>query len=209
MWRRRQFLASLAIALSGGWMGLSPARAQDITKAASAFVTTLADKVIKVLQDKALDKDARVRALANIFLEGFDVRTIGLFVLGVYGRKANDADRRAYLDVFRDYVVQTYAVRFNSYAGESFLVTKASVDGEAGAWVFSDIGKPGDEPVEVQWRVHQTRNELKIVDVVVEGVSLIVTQRAEFSSILQRNDGNLAALTAMLRKKIVELKKKS
>jgi phospholipid transport system substrate-binding protein len=183
--------------------------AEDVSKGAAEFVQNLADRVIRILKDKSLGKDARVKALAAVFLDGFDVRAIGLFVLGVYGRKVSDAERASYLEAFKDYVVQTYAARFNTYAGESFVVTKATPDGETGAWVFSDIGKTGEEPTEVQWRVRRVAGSAKIVDVVVEGVSLVVTQRSEFASVLQRNNGSVANLTQLLRGKIVELQKKS
>jgi phospholipid transport system substrate-binding protein len=208
MLNRRNLLLSAAAAAVGVLATPGRARAEDIPAAASEFVTVLADRVINVLKDKALSKDDRVKALAAVFLEGFDVRGIGLFVLGVYGHKASESERDTYLNVFREYVVQTYAVRFNTYAGESFLVTKAAPDGDIGAWVTTGIGQAGEEPTEVQWRVRKEPEGYKIIDVVVEGVSLLVTQRSEFSAVLQRNNGNIASLTELMRGKIVELRQK-
>src|ERR1700688_4536392 len=209
MLNRRNLLLSVASAAVGALLLPRAARAEDIPAAASQFVTVLADKVINVLKDKVLSKDDRVKALADVFLEGFDVRGIGLFVLGVYGHRASESERASYLNVFKEYVVQTYAVRFNSYAGESFLVTKTAPDGDIGAWVTSGIGQTGEEPTEVQWRVRKEPEGYKIIDVVVEGVSLLVTQRSEFSAVLQRNKGNIATLTELMRGKIVELRAKS
>lgn len=208
MFSRRTLIAAVGFYAAGTALARRAVAADDSAKPAAQFVQGLADRVIKILTDKSLTKDARVKVLAATFSDGFDVRAIGLFVLGVYGRTVSDTERRTYLDVFKDYVVQTYAVRFNSYAGEAFGVTKTVPDGENGAWVFSDIGKAGDEPVEVQWRVRKIADGYKIVDVVVEGVSLVVTQRSEFASVLQRNNGSVAILTAMLRDKIAELKQK-
>lgn len=205
--QRRSFLGSVSLALAA--LALTPggARAADITKQAGDFVQRLADQVIAILKNKGLGKDDRVKQLADMFLQGFDVRAIGIFVLGRYSRDLTDQVRNDYLETFKTYVVETYAVRFNSYAGEQFAVTKQSQDGDNGAWVFSDIGQKGEEPVEVQWRVRQVGADLKIVDVVVEGVSLIVTQRSEFASVLQHNNGSVPELTARLRDKIQELKK--
>ena len=208
MINRRTFLATAAAA-TAILSTPSAGRADDIPAAAAEFVSKLADRVIVILKDKSLDKDGRVKALAAVFLDGFDVRAIGLFVLGVYGHKLTDSERVAYLDVFKEYVVQTYAVRFNSYAGQSFVVTKNAPDGDTGAWVTTGIGKPGEEPTEVQWRVRKEGNVYKIIDVVVEGVSLLVTQRSEFAAVLQRNNGNITSLTALMRDKIVELRQKS
>jgi len=206
MGSRRNLLAWAAAASIGATLGGLDARADDIAAGASDFVSRLAERVIKILTAKRLDKDGRVRALSRVFLDGFDVRAIGRFVLGRYWRPASEAERTDYLAVFQDYVVQTYAVRFTSYAGEAFVVTKAIPDGEEGAIVFSDIGKLGEDPVHVQWRVRRTANGYKIVDVNVEGMSLVVTQREEFASVLQRHEGKVAALTALLREKIAQLK---
>jgi len=206
MGSRRNLLAWAAAASVGATLGGLDARADDIAASASDFVNRLAERVIKILTDKRLDKDGRVRALSRVFLDGFDVRAIGRFVLGRYWRPASEAERTDYFAVFQDYVVQTYAARFTSYAGESFVVPKAIPDGEEGAIVFSDVGKLGEEPVHVQWRVRRTANGYKIVDVNVEGISLIVTQREEFASVLQRHEGKVAALTALLREKIAQLK---
>jgi len=205
--QRRSFLGTLSLTLAAAALAPMRARAADVPKAAGAFVQSLADRVIAILKNKALSKDDRVSQLADVFLAGFDVHAIGLFVLGRFGRDVPEAARDAYLQTFKTYVVETYAVRFNTYAGEQFSVTKETPDGPEGAWVFSNIGQPGQEPIEVQWRVRQIESALKIVDVVVEGVSLIVTQRSEFASILQHNGGSVPKLTTLLRDKIEELKK--
>jgi phospholipid transport system substrate-binding protein len=205
--QRRKFLGSVSLTLAAAAFGPRAARADDVPKAAAAFVQTLADQVIAILKNKSLGKDDRVNQLADVFLTGFDVRAIGLFVLGRFGRDLPLAERNDYLVTFKTYVVETYAVRFNTYAGEQFSVTKETPDGPDGAWVFSDIGQKGEEPIEVQWRVRKIQEGLKIVDVVVEGVSLIVTQRSEFASILQHNGGSVSKLTDLLRNKIQELKK--
>ena len=205
--QRRSFLGTLSLTLAAAALAPMRARAADVPKAAGAFVQSLADRVIAILKNKALSKDDRVSQLADVFLAGFDVHAIGLFVLGRFGRDVPEAARDAYLQTFKTYVVETYAVRFNTYAGEQFSVTKETPDGPEGAWVFSNIGQPGQEPIEVQWRVRQIESALKIVDVVVEGVSLIVTQRSEFASILQHNGGSVPKLTTLLQDKIEELKK--
>lgn len=204
MINRRTLLVAAAAAAA-----LAPldGRAADISKAATEMVSGLADRVIGILKNKSLSREARVRELGAAFSDGFDVTSIGQFVLGRYWRSADEAERKEYLDVFRRYVVQTYAARFNSYAGEAFTVIKSMPDGESGAMVFSDIGKTGEEPAHVQWRVRQTAQGIKIVDVIVEGVSMLVTQRSEFASVLQRNGGKVAGLTEMLRSKIAELQK--
>ena len=210
MYSRRTLLASAGgIACVAAGIVALPARAEDIPQACAEFVSGLAERVIKILRDKSVGKDDRVKALSQIFLEGFDVRAIGRFALGRYWQNASEADREDYLAAFRDYVVETYAARFNSYGGETFVVTKDVPDGDEGAVVSSDVGKPDEEPAHVQWRVRRTENGYKIVDVIVEGVSLLVTQREEFAAVVQRHDGKVAALTALLREKVAQYKAQS
>jgi phospholipid transport system substrate-binding protein len=209
MLTRRTLLASAAGTAIAAALRPRPALADDVTKPAIDFVSAIADRTIKILKNKSLDKAGRVDALGGVFLDGFDVPAIGRFVLGRYWAAANQQEREAYLAAFKDFVIQTYAIRFNSYAGEVFKVTGATVDGEKGALVSSDIGNPGEDPARVEWRVRQEPSGYKIVDVIVEGVSLVITQRSEFASVLQSNGGGIALLTTTLRDKTAQLKAKS
>jgi phospholipid transport system substrate-binding protein len=209
MLTRRTLLASATGALAAAAVAPGPGFAEDVTKPAVEFVASLADRTIKILKDKSLNKNGRVEALGNIFLDGFDVQAIGRFVLGRFWAQATPQERDAYLAAFKDFVVETYAIRFNSYAGEVFKVKGALPDGDLGALVTSEIGTAGEEPARVEWRVRKEQSGFKIVDVIVEGVSLAITQRSEFASVLQSNTGNLASLTAALREKIAQLKSKS
>ncbi len=208
MTRRRLLLSATAVLALAAFVP-PQARAADITKTAADFVDALAARTIGILRNKSLDKDARVAALGRLFLDGFDVQAIGRFALGRYWTNALPREREEYLNVFKDFVVQTYAIRFNSYAGELFKVTGTQPDGDNGAIVTTDIGTPGEDPARVDWRVRQETIGLKIVDVVVEGVSLVITQRSEFAAVLESNSGNLAQLTAALKNKITQLKSHS
>jgi phospholipid transport system substrate-binding protein len=209
MLTRRALLASTAAIFVLGALMPRMLLAADVTKEAAAFVSKLADHTIAILKDKSLGKDGRVHALGDVFLDGFDVQAIGRFVLGRYWTGASQPERDEYLGVFKDFVVQTYAIRFNSYAGEVFKVVGTAADGDNGALVTSNIGSPGEDPARVEWRVRQEPAGYKIVDVIVEGVSLAITQRSEFAAVLQANAGSVAKLTATLRDKINQLKTKS
>jgi len=169
---------------------------------AGAFINGLAERAIAGLLDKSSsrhDREIRFRAL---LADGFDVPLIARFVMGRYWRVASEAERAEYLQLFEDFIVATYSQRFGEYAGENLKVvnTRATPDGEA--WVLSDLLRPSGPPVKVEWRLRKEGSSFKITDVVVEGVSMSITQRDDFSATIQRAGGRVDALLAQLRDKV-------
>jgi phospholipid transport system substrate-binding protein len=193
----RRLFAALAFAAAFGAAATAGAAASD----AAAFITDLGNKALTMLnqrQKSQADFERQFRALLH---EGFDVNRISCFVLGRYCRTAPEAQRQEFTKAFEDYIVGVYTVRFSEYTGESFKVTGSRSEGKA-SLVSSQIVRPnGAPPVKVDWRVGDTPQGPKITDVAVEGVSMILTQRDEFSAVLQRNNGDLQALTKMLKDK--------
>lgn len=180
-----------------------PAIAQDITKEAGAFVQSLGDKAIQIITDKSLDAKAREARFHDMLVDSFDVPGIGRFVLGRYWRSASEAQRAEFLKLFQAMIVKTYAGRFNEYKGEQFTVTGAHQDATGGAMVSTVITQPnGRPPVKVDWRVQLPEGKLKIVDVIIEGVSMSVTQQQEFGSVIQRHGGQLDGLLATMRERV-------
>jgi phospholipid transport system substrate-binding protein len=191
----RVFALLLGVAVAAG---AAPARAADD---AAGFISDLGQRTVQVLAAKASEseREAKFRAL---FDEGFDVPAISRFVLGNYWRIATEEQRRSFITLFEVYVVHAYAVRFNEYSGQQLKVTASRPEGDDSALVQSVIAQPsGAPPLRVDWRVGKTAKGFKIIDVVVEGVSMAVTQRQEFSSVIQRNGGEIDAVLKLLRKK--------
>jgi phospholipid transport system substrate-binding protein len=142
------------------------------------------------------------RPRKRIFNEGFDIPTISRFVLGGYWRTASEAQRQDFIALFEAYVIRAYALRFNDYAGEQLKVTAARAEDGDSSMVQSIVTRPGGAPpIKVDWRVNKTDKGFKITDVVVEGVSMAVTQRQEFASVIQRNGGQIDALLKLLRER--------
>ncbi len=179
-------------------LAVAPARAADDS---AGFIADLGQRTVKVLASKLSERE-REAQFRVIFDEGFDGPAISRFVLGQYWRTATDAQRQDFVALFEAYVVHAYAVRFNEYAGQQLQVIAARPEGDASSLVQSRIAQPnGAPPLKVDWRVGKTANGYKINDVVVEGVSMAVTQRQEFASVIQRNGGQIDALLKLLREK--------
>ncbi|PWR24287.1 toluene tolerance protein [Zavarzinia aquatilis] len=199
MTTRRQFIVRLGafgIALAGLASTGRGARAGD---AATAFIDTLGGQAISTLADKSVtdaERESRFRAL---FLSAFDVETIGQFVLGRYRRSATPEQIAEFNRLYAEDVVRTYSRRLSQYAGEK-LVTLGSQQQDGEIVVRSQIQSPsGQKPVAVDWRLSETSGSYKIVDVVIENLSMRSAQREDFASVMSA--GGVDALLAGLRKK--------
>lgn len=150
---------------------------------AKDFVEVVGNEALAILQSKS-GKAAQQNKLEKMILQHVDIDWIGKFVMGRYWRQATDAQKAAYLKNYRNFIASSYASRFTEYKGDGFEITDAKKD-ESGGFVIKMKIKTDKQPVLVDYKVHNEGGKLKIYDLYVEGVSLITTQRSEFSSIVQ------------------------
>ena len=168
------------------------------------FVNGLSQRAISSLTASGIsdaDREARFREL---FLSSFDDLTIARFVLSSYWRVATEAQRGAFRDLFREVLVRTYASRFAGYHGETLVVQGSQLMPQGGGSVVNTVLNRGNEPpVDVKWRLSQGADgQYRVIDLVVEGVSMSVTQRNEYLALIQRNGGSLDALIAELQQRL-------
>ncbi len=117
-------------------------------------------------------------------------------MIGRYWRAATPQQRQEYLSLFRVFVLDTYAQRLDGYSGETIDVIKSLPIDETDTMVSTEIVRRNGPPIRVDYRVRIRNDGHRIVDVIVEGISLVVTQRSEFASVINRKglDGLLAVL---------------
>ncbi len=206
MMRRRNFLgACLAVATAFAVVAGSPsgAGADAYTDGTKVFIKTLAEKAIASLTVKNISKQERETRFRTLMLENFAIPGIAKFVLGRHWPRASEQQKTEYLKLFEDLMVATYAERFSKYAGETLEIEQAESRGEHDTIVYSNIKRiDGAQPIKVAWRVRGKPGSLKIVDIIVEGISMVTTQKSEFASFIQQHDGNLGALLVEIRKRI-------
>jgi phospholipid transport system substrate-binding protein len=167
----------------------------------SQTVIDLGNRTLQMLNQKNMPPQQREQQFRSLWHEGFDVPYISRAVVGQYWRGANDDQRAQFMKALEDYIVRIYSQRFNEYSGEQFKVLKSTPQGDE-AYVNSQIIRPGGAPpVKVDWRLKKEGDGYKIIDVIIEGISMVTTQRDEFSAVIQRNGGQLDALTKALREK--------
>lgn len=186
------FSAATAALLAAG----PHARAQP-GEDATAFVVSLGNAMAAVVNGPGSVQD-KVGRLAPLIERSVDIDGIARFCLGRFWRIATPAQQQNFVQLFHAVLINNIAGRLGEFQGVSFTPTStAQRDGEW--WVGTIIRRPNQQPNTVQWVVSPTPSGPKIIDVVAEGTSLRLTQRADYASYLSRNGNNIDALLAAMR----------
>jgi phospholipid transport system substrate-binding protein len=193
---RRVLLIAIGLFAVGPALPAAPAAAAADP---AAVIASLGNEALKVL-GKDVDPNLRVTRFRQLFTEDFDVPAISRFVLGRYWRLATPTQQQEFVRVFTNYIALAYANRLAEYSGETLRVTgtRTAPDGQL---VSSEIIRSAGPPARVDWLLTPQNGAYKITDVIVEGVSMAVTQRSEFASVIQRNGGQVQGLITALRQK--------
>lgn len=168
---------------------------------AQKFVDNMGQRAIGFLGSPKLTQVQKEQKFRRLLRNSFDMRTIGRFALGRYWRTSTPAQQKEYQRLFEDMVVDVYAARFSEYKGQALEVSEVRKDGSKDSVVTSHIVPDSGSKIRVDWRVRYKQGKYKIVDVIIEGVSMSLTQRSDFSSVIQRGGGKLQALLVHLRGK--------
>jgi len=180
-----------------------PLKADDAADGAKQFIEGLADEAVQSLAAPDIDRAERHKRFRKLMLENFAFQRIARWVLGRYWRRATEAERGEYMKLFEDMLVFVYADRFAKYSGEKLDVGRAETRGANDILVHSKIVRPDElKPVEVAWRVSLQDETYKIVDVMVEGLSMGLTQQKEFASVIRQNGNGVQGLLDELKKRI-------
>lgn len=204
---RKKMAAAFATLILAGCLFAMPAGA-DRGDGARLFIENLSGQAIHSLTSTGISRAERIRRFRTIFDQNFAAESIGRWVLGRHWQRAEPAEQAEYLKLFSDYIVASYVDRFAAYSGETVRVTKLRAEDNQSITVFSEILTPesGKTPVHVDWRIEGADPHFKIVDLVVEGVSMSFTMRADFGSFVQRDGGRISGLLAILREKTATLR---
>ncbi|MBE6444205.1 MAG: ABC transporter substrate-binding protein [Alphaproteobacteria bacterium] len=198
---------TLILAVCMGFVSTANAEV-DATKAEDFIKTTTAKGVEQIINANVSqqEKDKRFYDLLNGAL---DMDFIGQFVLGRNWRTATAQQRKDFINVYRDLNIATWSKRFNEFKGKNFVFKGTSPSSSKGQ-VFVNTIVPMDqgEPAKVLWRVREKNGNYKIVDIVIEGVSLAQASRSEYTAFIKNNAGGIDALIKNLNEKLAQQKTK-
>ena len=206
---RRSLLTSAVVLIAGA---VAPAFPASAGPEPAAFISNLDSQLQMVIRNGSPGE--KLAGFHQLFREDFDVPGIARFVLGRYWQAATPLQQQEFLGLFEDYIVLTYRGRLSQYAesGDATRVTGSRLDPE-GAMVFSQINLangggpragghgPTTLPIKVDWRLTAQGGFYKISDVIIDGISMAMTQRSEFASEIQRDGGQVQGLIAMMRER--------
>jgi phospholipid transport system substrate-binding protein len=180
---------------------IAGARADDAQEARK-IVQGISDSALNILQRPS--RADRHREFLKLFTNNFNTVAIGRFVLGRYRDGINPKQFDSFIAVFQELVAKTYTVQLGDFAGEKFKVLSSRANNNR--WVVdSQIEPPGRSSIRLDWVLARSKSGLKVVDVRVDNLSMAITQRDEFSSVLQQNNGSVEKLIDFMRQKIRKL----
>jgi len=190
------------IFILGALVGVCGTPQSAIATDPAAFINNLANETLKVLGERPPPTE-RERRFKAILLENFDMPRISRFALGRYWVGSSDQEKQEFQRLLPDYVARSYSNRFMRYSGETVKVTRSRPSDRDVTVVSSRIiSSSGAPPIDVDWRVVRTGNDHRITDVIVDGVSLVLTHREEFASVIEQQGGGVSTLNRALREKL-------
>ena len=166
------------------------------------YIISTTEKAINALTDNSITQNEKEKRFGKLFDENFDVPSISRFVLGKYWKSATTNQKKVFFVTFRNYMVKTYSSKFNEYSGEKLSLLNYENETNPKLFVVhTALNRQNDPPIKVDWRVGLKKDRYVILDIIIEGISLAVTQRSEFVSVIDHNDGNLDNLIKLLKEK--------
>jgi phospholipid transport system substrate-binding protein len=202
---RRQLAAALGLATVAA-LPATPGAAQaaaDLPTRAAAFIEKRGAEVVEIINANGTADDKR-EAVSRILRDAVDIRGVAQFVLGRHWRTASEAQRNEYLSLFEETLVRNLSARFGELRGVTFSMGRNQMASEQEAVVSTVVTRPNNPSIALDWRVADVGGTPRVVDLVAEGTSLRITQRSEYSAVVQRGGGMDALLRAM-RQQLAQL----
>ena len=159
------------------------------------FVQSTVNRASQILS-KNISKEEKIYHLKSIAKETVDIKGVGFYSLGSARKNLNDSQKIEYLKLFEDYFLKSFSSRLAEYTNPEIEVNDKKVLNKNYTIVNSLLVATSERPeVKIDWRVYTKDSENPLIrDLIIEGLSLARTQKEEFSSILNSNDGDINAL---------------
>ena len=186
---------------------LSPrlATAQMEGGRAAAVIQTTGNSQVEALNSTSRSLPQRRERVAAILRQAVDIEDTGRFILGRWWRVASPAEQQEYLRLFEETLLRNLAGRFGEFQGVRFSLGRSQQRSEDDVLVTTIVERPGSAAVNLDWRVAEVNGQPRVVDLVAEGTSLRLTQRSEYSSVVQRGGNQIGALLAAMRTQLAQM----
>ena len=164
------------------------------------FVQSTVNRASTILSNN-LSREEKIQKLKEVALETVDIRGIGFYTLGKHRKNLNDQQKKEYSELFNKYFLKSFSSRLAEYSNPKIDVSSQEKINEKYTIVSSILVATNERPeVKIDWRIYTKNPEKPLIrDLIIEGLSLARTQKEEFNSIIQSNDGDINALFANLK----------
>ncbi|GAB3128986.1 MlaC/ttg2D family ABC transporter substrate-binding protein [Novispirillum itersonii] len=185
----------------------APAAAAADLEKARAMVAEVAEQGVREVVGANVPQAEKIERFRGLFDRYFDMPSIARFVLGRSWKDADAAQQARFVEQFRELNVYTWARRFKDYNGQKLAVTGVQADGDAGAYVDTMVEQTeGQKPLSVRWRLRMREDGWRVVDLIVEGVSMAITYRSEYSAALSDPSVTVGRLNDLIRLQVDQMK---
>jgi phospholipid transport system substrate-binding protein len=164
------------------------------------FVQSTVNRASQVLSSTSA-KEEKIEKLQVIAKDTVDIKGIGFYTLGAYRKNLNNDQKKEYSFLFEKYFLKSFASRLAEYSNPEIQVNSKEKLSDNYTMVSSTLVATDKRPeVKIDWRIYTKNSENPLIrDLIIEGLSLARTQKEEFSSIINSNDGNIDALFEILK----------
>lgn len=174
--------AVLALAVSIGISFMAEAASGD--EALRSFVQSTADKVTQLAADNRMSASSKEAALTKVFVDVVDINFMAHSALGPAWRQLSQQDAGRYEVAYKNYLLSLYVPKFRYYNEHHYTVKSIQPRGGNQYTVSMEIAASGKKPINIAYLINTSSDHFKIRDIVAEGISLLATQRSDFSSVL-------------------------
>lgn len=185
------------------WLFSFQANAAVDSEAAENFIKKVTNQGIEELINSNVSADEKKARFTKLFNEDLDLDFIGKFVLGRYWKTASPQQRTDFINVYRKLNIQTWSARFDEFKGKHFEF-KGVENSKSPDQVFVNTQVPMEEgaPAVVKWRVKETNGRMKVVDIIIENVSLAQTARSEYTAYIKNSPEGINGLIKNLKSRL-------
>ena len=175
------------------------------SQTASEFISALSDEASNVLSSKLSDEE-KILMLKKIGEDTVDIDGVGLYTLGKHRKTLTDSQKKQYKELFRSYFLKSFSGRLVGYSDAKIAVLSEEIKNEKYTIVNTILEETSKNPeIKIDWRIYTKHPERPLIrDLIVEGLSLARTQKEEFRSILQNNEGDINFLFKSLEEFIIK-----
>ena len=191
-------LGKLCIIAVVFFITLTPGRANDL-KLAEAFIEDLGSKIINVVNEKSTASNKQ-KKLLELFQNNANIMTIARAALGAKWRTLNTETKLNFANAFTDYLVKKYVKQFEEFRGASLVLERSIDAGKRGVLVNTRLIMPGTSPVSIKWQVWQKTDSFKLIDIIIEDISMLTMEREEIKNRLSAYKGAIEHLIDDLQK---------